>query len=115
MEMAEFRKKSSIFYLNMKKSEKIRLLESSVTFFRAECMKMASTIDVLKVNNKRLTVWWKSAQAEVDAWHEEAKTLKFHNIILRNTVHQLKSPQLIEKYEERGRQQAKQEMKRLLS
>ena len=61
MEMAEFKKKSSTFYFNMKKNEKIRLLESSLSFFRGECIKMASTIDVLKVSNKKLTVWWKSA------------------------------------------------------
>ena len=49
-----------------------------------------------------------------EGWQEEAKTLKYHNIVLRNTIKQLKSPQLINKYEERGRQLAEQEFKRLL-
>jgi len=56
IEMAEFKKKSSTYYLNMKKIEKIRLLETSVTFFREECIKMASSIDLLKVSNKKLSV-----------------------------------------------------------
>ena len=34
---------------------------------------------------------------------------------MRNTIDQLKSPQLIGKYEERGRQKAEQEFKRVLS
>jgi len=40
-QMAEFKKKSSDFYLNMKKNEKISMLENSITFFREECIKMA--------------------------------------------------------------------------
>ena len=36
-------------------------------------------------------------------------------MLLRNTINQLKSPQLIGKYEERGRQLAEQEFKRLLA
>ena len=40
---------------------------------------------------------------EVESWKDEAKTLKFQNVLLRNTINQLKSPELIGKYEERGR------------
>lgn len=103
LEMAEFRQKTSDFYLSMKKNEKIRLLESSITFFRDECIKMTNVIDELKLANKKLTNRANFAESEVMAWHEEAKTLKFQNVILRSTVNQLKSPALIGKYEERGR------------
>ena len=33
-DLAEFKKKSSEYYMNMKKNEKIRMLESSISFFR---------------------------------------------------------------------------------
>ena len=52
---------------------------------------------------------------EVESWKDEAKTLKFQNVLLRNTINQLKSPELIGKYEERGRQLAEKEFKRLLA
>ena len=102
-ELAEFKKKSSVFYMNMKKSEKIKMLENSITWFREECIKMANTIDEQKNQNKKLDAQMKFAQQEIDSWHDEAKTLKFQNVILKNTINQLKSPQLIGKYEERGR------------
>lgn len=46
--------KSSEFYLNMKKSEKIRMLENSITFFREECIKMARMIDKFKKRCSKL-------------------------------------------------------------
>lgn len=104
MEMAQFRKKTSDYYLNMKKSEKIRLLEHSLSIFREGCIKMTNVIDELKASNKKLSQRCKFAESEVEAWHGEAKTLKFQNVILRNAVNQLKSPALINKYEERGRE-----------
>ena len=75
---------------------------------------MAQTIDVLKTNNHTISVQLKTAKTESDGWYEEAKTLKFYNVILKNTINQLKSPQLIDKYQERGRQIAEKEFKRLL-
>ena len=86
LELAEFKTKSSEYYLNMKKSEKIRMLENSLTFFREECVKLASSIDVLKRRTKKLTGQLKFANAEIDSWHDEAKTLKYQNILLRNAV-----------------------------
>ena len=40
--------------MNMKKNEKIRMLESSISFFRQECIKMATSIEMLKMRNKKL-------------------------------------------------------------
>lgn len=85
-EMAEFKKKSSVFYMNMKKSEKIKMLENSITWFREECIKMAATIDEQKNRNKKLNAQIKFANQEIGSWHEEAKTLKFQNVLLRNTI-----------------------------
>jgi hypothetical protein len=70
----------------MKKNEKISMLENSITFFREECIKMAQTIDVLKTNNHTISVQLKTAKTESDGWYEEAKTLKFYNVILKNTI-----------------------------
>ena len=52
-DLAEFNKKSSEYYLNMKKNEKIRMLENSISFFRQECFKMASSIEILKNISKK--------------------------------------------------------------
>ena len=91
-DLAEFKKKSSDYYLNMKKNEKIRMLESSIAFFRQECIKMATSIEVLKARAKKLTAKLKFAEEEKDSWHDEAKKIKFQNVLLRNTIEQLKSP-----------------------
>lgn len=69
---------------------------------------MTNVIDELKGCNKKLNHRCKFAESEVEAWHEEAKTLKFQNVILKNAINQLKSPALINKYEERGREQVEQ-------
>lgn len=70
----------------MKKNEKIRMLESSISFFRQEIIKMATSIEVLKNRSKKLTGQLKFANEEKDSWHEEAKNFKFQNVLLRNTV-----------------------------
>ena len=67
---------------------------------------MTDVIDELKAKNTKLTQRCKFAESEITAWHEEAKTLKYQNVILRNTINQLKSPSLISKYAEYGRTQA---------
>ena len=54
--MAEFKKKSSDFYLKMKKDEKIKLLERSLGVYRAECIKMAATLDKLQKSQKILSI-----------------------------------------------------------
>ena len=63
-QMAEFKKKSSDFYLNMKKNEKISMLENSITFFREECIKMAQNIDELKTSNHKLSSQLKTEKTE---------------------------------------------------
>ena len=114
-ELADFKMKSSEFYLNMKKSEKIRMLENSITFFREECIKMARMIDKFKKRCSKLDNQLKFSRSETETWHDEAKTLKFQNVILKHTIDDLKSPHLIAKYEEYGRMQAEKEFKKLLA
>ena len=57
----------------MKKNDKILMLESSVTFFRDECIKGARSIDLLKIRNKTLTDQLRFANDEIDSWCDEAK------------------------------------------
>ena len=53
---------------------------------------MAASIDSLKKKTKKQATQLKFANSETEAWLEEAKTLKYQNILLRSTVNQLKSP-----------------------
>ena len=91
-EMAEYKKKSSDFYLKMKKDEKIKMLEASLGIYKNECINMVATLDKLQKSHKLLITQHKFDVSEIATWKEEAKKLKFHNVILRNTVCQLKSP-----------------------
>ena len=91
-EMAEYKKKSSDFYLKMKKDEKIKMLEASLGIYKSECINMVASLDKLQKSHKLLITQHKFDVSEIATWKEEAKKLKFHNVILRNTVCQLKSP-----------------------
>lgn len=113
-ELAEFKLKSSEHYLRLRKDRKIQLLESSIAIFRAEINKMARTIDELRTQMKKLSSQLRFVAGERDAWQEEAKKSKYQNIILRNTVQELKNPLLVQKYENLGRETAKHEFKNLI-
>ena len=86
LEMAEFKKKSSDFYLKMKKDEKIKMLEGSLGIYKSECTKMVATLDKLQKSQKLMVTQHKYDTSEIEAWKEEAKKLKFQNVILRNTI-----------------------------
>ena len=47
-------------------------------------------------------------------WHESSKTMIWQIIVLKNTIEKLKSPALIAKYEQRGREQAEKEFKKII-
>ena len=49
------------------------------------------------------------------SWKEKSYTLKAYNTILQGTICKLKSPTLIEKYEDLGRRKAEKEFKKVLS
>ena len=85
-EMAEFKKKSSDFYLKMKKDEKIKMLEGSLGIYKSECTKMVANLDKLQKSQKLMVTQHKYDTSEIEAWKEEAKKLKFQNVILRNTI-----------------------------
>ena len=99
----------------MKKTEKIMLLEKSVNWFREESIKLAKNLDKCKENNQQLNQELKEAIAEIEMWREAAKTLKWQNIVLKDTIGKLKSKTQIAKYEEHGRQKAKVEFDQALS
>ena len=50
-------------------------------------------------SNKNLNDQLKEAQQEVKVWHTQALTNKAYNLVLKETIENLKSPSLIEKYE----------------
>lgn len=77
VEMKQFKKKSEDFYLNMKKTEKIQLLESSVNWFREESIRLANSLDKCKASQEKLSSELKNAKDDIKTWQESAQTLKF--------------------------------------
>lgn len=53
-ELIHFKKKSTDLYQKMKKDERIRFLEQTIAWFRAEAIKLADSIQELKKNNNEL-------------------------------------------------------------
>lgn len=110
-ELVELKKRSSEYYQNMKKQEKIRMLEQSIGWLRDESIKLAAQIDNLKENNKVQRANLNVAHEEIKNVNENAQTLQWHNIILKNTIQKLKSPNQIAKYEQRGYERAVKELR----
>lgn len=53
-ELIHIKKKSSEHYLKMQKDERVKFLESTISWFRDEAMKLAQNIQLLQQNNKEL-------------------------------------------------------------
>ena len=77
LELAEFKKKSSDFYLNLKKSEKVRMLEGALSLFRGECTKLGASYGTLKEKSRAMANELTFVNEEMQSWKDEAKTLKF--------------------------------------
>ena len=84
------------------RDEKLKNLESSVTWLRNESIRLAGNIERLTEDSKSLSMQLKESQAEVKVWKAQAVNTKAYNLVLKETIEKLKSPQLIEKYERQG-------------
>ena len=87
------------------------MLEQSIGWLRDESIKLAAQIDSLKENNKVQRANLQAAQEEIKNVNENAQTLQWHNIILKNTIQKLKSANQIAKYERKGYEKALKEFK----
>lgn len=113
-ELIQFQKKSSQFYQDVKKNEKIQTLEKSLEWLRTESVKLSEKVEHLEQRKKKLETDLKQSQEECAQWRKIALNTKSYNVVLQKTVRDLKSPALINKYEELGRSKAESEFKSLL-
>jgi hypothetical protein len=81
------------------RDEKLKNLESSVSWLRNESIRLAGNIERLTEDNKSVNMKLKESQEEVKVWKQQAVNTKAYNMVLKETIVKLKSPQLIEKYE----------------
>jgi len=102
IELLQFKKRSSEFFNNMRKDEKLKMLEQSVKWLRDELVALSSNIDDVKASNKTLTDKLNLSEEENASLKTSVMSLTHHNVILKRTVQQLKSPALIAKYEQNG-------------
>jgi cell division protein FtsB len=94
----------------MKKDEKLKMLEQSVKWLRDESVALASNIEELRAANRTLRQKVRLVEDEKSQQAEQIITLTHHNILLKRTVEQLKSPALIAKYERNGKEKAEERM-----
>lgn len=105
-ELIQFQKKSSEYYQMIKKNEKIKTLETSISWLREESINLSHKNEKLQKVNKDLDQRLKLSQAECEDWAKTAAKNKSYNVVLQKTVSDLKNPALIHKYEEQGRLKA---------
>lgn len=75
---------------------------------------MADNIDKLNEDNKKGVNKIKVREDEIRSLRQQACTLKSYNTVLKQTIKQLKSETLLEKYRDEGKHQAEKEMLDLL-
>ena len=112
IELLQFKKKSSEFFQNMKKDEKMKMLESSVKWLRDELVALASNIEQLRTGNRTLRQRVRFVEDEKKQMEEQIQTLTNYNVMLKRTVEKLKSPEFIQKYEKAGQEKAQERMLR---
>jgi regulator of replication initiation timing len=84
----------------IKKNEKIKTLETSISWLREESINLSHKNEKLQKVNKDLDQRLKLSQAECEDWAKTAAKNKSYNVVLQKTVSDLKNPALIHKYEE---------------
>jgi predicted RNase H-like nuclease (RuvC/YqgF family) len=112
-ELIQFQKKSQEFYFTVKKSERIQNLEKTIEWLRTESMILSKKNEALTQGNKGLKEKYTLADEESKFWKEQAFLGKNQIAILKKTVQTLKSPALLHKYEELGRQKAEHSFKKV--
>jgi len=106
VELIHFQKKASEYYQNLKKDERIKNLETSITWLKNESVRLAGNIERLTDDKKDLTDKLKLKDEELKSWRAQAVNTKAYNMVLQETIEKLKSPALLKKYEMQGRLKA---------
>lgn len=92
MELFAFKKKASEYYQALMRDEKLKNLESSVSWLRNESIRLAGNIEGLTEDNKSLNMKLKESQDEVKVWKQQSINTKSYNMVLKETIVKLKSP-----------------------
>ena len=83
----------------MKKDERIKNFETSISWLKNESVRLASNIEKLSDDKKDLTDKLKLKEDELKSWRAQAVNTKAYNMVLQETIAKLKSPALLQKYE----------------
>lgn len=114
-ELIACKKKTSDFFLNMKRDERINKAERDCAWFQKEATNMSMQVDTLKKQLKKTELKRKMAEDEVRSWKQQAECHKGYNTILKKTIVNLKSMEHLNKYKEQGKYEAEKEILDLFS
>ena len=114
-ELIQFQKKSQEFYFTVKKSERIQNLEKTIEWLRTESMILSKKNEALTLGNRGLKEKYTLADEESKFWKEQAFLGKNQITILKKAIQNLKSPALLHKYQELGRQKAEHQFKKVIT
>lgn len=92
MELLSMKRKTSDHYLNMKQDERVRFLEGSLQWIRAEAMKLMKALEKARKVNHEMRLELDQARTEKNYMLEYNKCQKRHNLLLKKTVDTLKNP-----------------------
>jgi hypothetical protein len=98
MELLTMKRKTSDHYMNMKKEERVRLLEGSVQWMRTEAMKLMKALERARKANHEMRLELDKTKTEKTYMMEYNKCQKRHNLLLKKTVDTLKNPENIRRY-----------------
>lgn len=93
-ELIDLRKKTSDYYVKMQRDERIKFLESSIHWLRNEALKLCNSIDSLKLNNINLQRELDITVKENEFMNTYTRSTKRYNLLLQQTVNQLKDDQI---------------------
>ena len=92
------KKKTSNFYLDMQRNERVKYLEQTISWFRNEALKLAKGISEIKESNSKLSRQMDFVKQERDFLMEYTRSTKRKNEILEKTVVKLKDDVIKEAY-----------------
>lgn len=92
------KKKTSDHYLKMKQDDRVRFLEGSLQWIRAEAMKLMKALEKARKANHEMRLELDQLHTEKNYMLEYSKCQKRHNLLLKKTVDSLKNPENIKKY-----------------
>jgi predicted nucleic acid-binding Zn-ribbon protein len=68
VELIQFQKKASEYYQNLKKDEKLKNLETSISWLKNESVRLAENIERLTDEKKEISDKLKDSQEETKSW-----------------------------------------------